>query len=355
MAISCFLPWAEISSSLNLFGVSASYRQSAMGIQTPLGVFTAVVSVVAILLTFFNARWVIIPACINFLIALVTTIGLGRETVNVSSSLGQAYAGAGIGAYILLVSSIVLIILSLKAIRAPQSAQQVGQVNSELEKDKVSSEVTRDINYLKPPSKKAILKTLKVTGIVLLICIGGWFYWQYQGFKEQEIEDEKYRMSQMREQLESTITAGDHLTAVSLIGTYHWDLKPDEYQEYANIYKEEKKDFQIRIDELKRRVDSIEVRNDLLDATKQQEANAEFDKDNLLAHTPSNFPFIAMVSPEKCFVYAEPNVNAERKAELTQETTLNIMAAQNEFFYCNYQTVEGRTESGWVYYNVVVR
>lgn len=359
MAVSCFLPWAEINSSSDILGVSASYSQKASGIKTGAGIIVLTIALIGAIITFLRPRLVTIAGILNLMIGLFYMIGLEKESYSISTGYGHANAGTGMGLYLLIVSSIVSTIIGFVILKRPE-AKSVISAESENTTERQSSIPTIDIKpNLTPETKRALWKGMKYTFLIIgLVAVGILAFLIYAEFarvKQSAINNEKNRIDAIRASIQAAAASKDYNQAFTLINSFHWDLNPGDYPDYVKTYNEERTGLQNMVNQMKHEDDSIENRNRLIEQANDKQIQEQWNKDNALAHSAINFPFTAIVSSPKCFIYSEPNINSERKAELIQETDLNILSAQNEFYFCNFKTVDGKVESGWIYYNDITR
>lgn len=358
-AVSCFLPWAEVNSSTNVMGIVSSYTEKLSGMKSGLGSFVLVVSILSFVLTFFRSKWLYLTSSINLVSSLLLLIGFEQVSMSVHSNIGNAFAGAGVGLYVLFISSITLTAVAVMLFREPQGSSLSSQAISEPIVGNNENTPKLSVKSLNPETKRAIWKwvrvSLSIIGVIVIVTFGFYLYSEHDRKENQSIEQEKYRIDEIRATIQVAAASKDYNQAFTLINSFHWDLNPGDHPDYVKTYNEERIGLQDMVNKMKHEDDSIENRNRLIEQAKIQQAEEQWNNDNALAHSSVNFPFTAIVSSPKCFIYAEPNINSERKAELIQETDLNILSSQNEFFFCNYKTADGKVESGWIYYNDMTR
>lgn len=363
MAVSCFLPWSEVSSSADIMGMSASYSQKISGMKMGTGIIVLFISAIAAILTFLRPQLVTIPGILNLLVSSYYLVGIEKSTYSISTGYGHANAGAGIGLYILMIASIGVATIGFIILKRPVivTVKKEEPVNPTEITSTSSEPVQLPISKqaLNPETKKMIFKGTKlvimIVGIIAIAIVGSILYSEFDRVKKHAIDAEKSRIDEIRTSIKTALETKDYNQAFTLINSFHWDLNPADNPDFVKIYDEERNGLQLMVNKMKHEDDSLKNVNRLIEQTKSQQAQEQWDRDNILAHTAMNFPFTAMVSSPKCFIYSEPNINSERKAELVQETDLNILSAQNEFYYCNYKTSDGKVESGWIYYNDMAR
>lgn len=359
MAVSCFLPWAEVNSSSNFMGVVSTYVEKRSGMKTGIGSFVLVVSIISCGLTIIRSKWLYLTAAINLIVSLLLLIGIEQASMSVHNNIGNAFAGSGVGLYVLFISSLTLTSVAVMLFREPQRSSLSSQPISEPIIGETESTPKASVKPLNPETKRAIWKwarvSLTILGIIVIGSAGFYMYAEHDRKEKQSIEQEKYRIDEIRATIQVAAASKDYNQAFTLINSFHWDLNPGDYPDYVKTYNEERIGLKDMVNKMKHEDDSIANRNRLIEQAKIQQAEEQWNNDYALAHSSVNFPFTAIVSSPKCFIYAEPNINSERKAELIQETDLNILSSQNEFFFCNYKSADGKVESGWIYYNDMTR
>lgn len=121
MAISCFLPWAEVSSQASFMGQSSSFYSSASGIQSGVGMISLVISLVCGIMVFIKSRFMIVPGLMNLGFSILQTIGMENASSDVVTSYGSGHAGAGYGLLVLAASSLVYVIATIRNLRKPKT------------------------------------------------------------------------------------------------------------------------------------------------------------------------------------------------------------------------------------------
>jgi len=121
MAISCFLPWAEVSSQASFMGQSSSFYSSASGIQAGVGIITLLISVVCSIMVFIKSRFMIVPGLMNLGFSILQTIGMENVSSEVVTSYGSGHSGAGYGLLVLAASSLVYVIATIRNLRKPKA------------------------------------------------------------------------------------------------------------------------------------------------------------------------------------------------------------------------------------------
>lgn len=121
MAISCFLPWAEVSSQASFMGQSSSFYSSASGIQSGVGIITLVISLVCGIMVFLKSRFMIVPGIMNLGFSVMQSIGMENVSSEIVTSYGSGHAGAGYGLLVLAMSSLVYVIVTIRNLREPKA------------------------------------------------------------------------------------------------------------------------------------------------------------------------------------------------------------------------------------------
>jgi len=351
------LPWAEVRSSVDFLGNHSSFYDGKLGFEIPSGKYVAILGGISFLMCLTSFRWIIIPGTIAFLISLITVLGYGSVSVSFNSSIGNSYAGAGIGVYISFLSCIGLVFYGIKALRmeniilSPPIEAEPTTIKTEPKSTTESATV--------PENEKRFWNATNIVLIasgtlsLLILSIGTCNH--FQNIELQEIEEEKSRIGNLRNLIQDAISKENYQEAVILTNSFHWDYKPSEYPEFVSSHQEEQGQLEYLVKVSKAEKDSIRIRNEMLKKVEEQQQEVEANRDMQLAHSIVNFPFLAMIGAVKCYVYAEPNVNAERKFQLIQETDIRVMSSQNEFYYCSFELSAGIKEYGWIYYNDIVK
>lgn len=125
-AISVFLPWLEVSSSVSFGGYSGSYSSGGIsGISIGGGIFGLLVALAGGFMAFKNIKFAFIAGAINFLNGLGYMLGWFGASGGSSSGGGYARASVDpqIGLYLFVLASLVFAIFTLKNLKGSNTVQ----------------------------------------------------------------------------------------------------------------------------------------------------------------------------------------------------------------------------------------
>ena len=314
MAISCFLPWAEVSSQASFMGQSSSFYSSASGIQAGVGIITLVISVVCGIMVFIKSRFMIVPGLMNLGFSILQTIGMENASSDVVTSYGSGHAGAGYGLLVLAASSLVYVIATIRNLRKPKTVippkpisnstinkstqppiiqpspkQEVHIIpetvyhkpiipvvsdhaiadNSQQElpkHEKVTEQVSPPIIASKNDTKK--LSRFNKVLIIIGIVIGVYamiFVWadrsseSYNKERQQAEQSEKSRIELILTKVNELVSAKRFDDALIEVNNITWMHNPSMNSDFVKIYDDKRESLKNTIVSLKARQDSIEA------------------------------------------------------------------------------------------------
>lgn len=308
MMISCFLPWAEVSSSSSYMGYSSSYHSSVSGVQAGVGVIPLLISLVCGILVFTKSRFMIIPGLMILGFSLLQTLGMQAVSSNVVTSFGSGHSGTGIGVYVLLISSLLYVSFTIKNLRKPKVvlahqslSSDIGKVSDTKPQVKFTNEVpvsstisqprqvvpeipTPKVDIVQPqesqkslheskiaPSDNPIKPAAKLSRfnkalIIIGIIIGVYvliFMWadssssKYTAEREQAEKLEKSRIEQVISKVNELAEAGKFDDALLQANSIGWMHEPSVYDEFVKIYDQQRENLKADISKMKSQQDSI--------------------------------------------------------------------------------------------------
>ncbi len=385
MVVSCFLPWMEIRSDASLMGYTASYRQSASGIQTGMGVIPLLLGVICLIFVFIRSRYMIIPGIVNIFFAFSPFTGIGSFTAN--STYGQAYSRIGIGVYLLLFSCIAYI-LSVWLFR---NKRRIPAITKESVLDKIVPDQVSEPEANKPvlnptpikpvynkkeshtssdsSSPQASLpretrgklsrlhKGLIIFGVIFC-AYAILFMWADSSSKEiqkervQKENEEKQRIEHVITEVNEAVSNQQFDLALTCLNSITWNL--DNNREYLEKYEAMRESLRATIQQLKRERDSLEQVQNTIDMEIAYRNDSIWNAEHAQERNQAeSFPYVASVIVNRTFIYKEPDINSDRETALLLNDRISIMAKQNEFLFCKTTKLDGSFVSGWVLYKDV--
>ncbi|MBK7970933.1 MAG: hypothetical protein IPK08_19555 [Bacteroidetes bacterium] len=309
MAISCFLPWAEVSSQASFMGQSSSFYSSASGIQAGVGIITLLISVVCGIMVFIKSRFMIVPGLMNLGFSILQTIGMKNVSSDVVTSYGSGHAGAGYGLLVLAASSLVYVIATIRNLRKPKTVNPQQPISSstinnsiqpspmeevptkqetvyhepiipivtnhaivdnskqELPKhEKVTEPVSPPVIAFKNDTKKLsrFNKVLIIIGIVIGVytMIFVWADLSSESYnKERQLAEqtEKSRIELILTRVNELVSAKRFDDALIEVNNITWMHNPSMNSDFVKIYDDKRESLKNTIVSLKARQDSIEA------------------------------------------------------------------------------------------------
>jgi len=121
-AISVFLPWVEVSSSVSLGGYTSEWSSGGFsGISFANGIIGLLLALAGGWMAFKNIKWAFIAGGVNFLNGLGYMLGWFSNTGSGSYSSNYGSGSAGVnplfGLYIFVIASLVFVIFTLKNLK----------------------------------------------------------------------------------------------------------------------------------------------------------------------------------------------------------------------------------------------
>ncbi len=385
MIVSCFLPWMEIRSDASVMGHSASYRQSASGLQTGMGVIPLLLGVTCLIFVFIRSRYMVIPGIISVFFALSPFTGIGSFTAN--STFGQATSRVGFGVYILLFSCVGYI-LSVWLFRNKRKNPPMKKEfildkidtilvsESEPKKSDLITAPLRPVNNKEasytssdsnsqqsslPGETKGKFSRLNKGLIIFGVICGVYaflYLWADSSSKEiqnervQKENEEKQRIEQVIAHVNEAVSNQQFDLALTSLNSITWNI--DNNQEYIGKYEALRENLRATIQLLKHEKDSLELVQNTVDLEialrKDSIWNAEQEQ---AQKSTESFPYVASVVVNRTFIYKEPDINSDRETALIINDRISIMAKQNEFLFCKTTKLDGSIVSGWVLYKDV--
>lgn len=399
MLISGFLPWSQVSSSASFMGFSSSLRQSTTGFQTGIGIISAALSMVCVVLVLLRSRFSIIPGIICLLLALVPLIGI--DSIYASSDFGEAYSGIGFGVYVLLFSCIGYIIAAFfiyrtsqfqgrmvvpsnafnsqgnivlshqeetskstvvnaekgKATSAPEESQKK-ESGSPIEKTSSRNEsVDREPVYINSKVVKRSGSHKKyVFAVVVLLILASVFTWmQYSTNKSHQEKAkldliERERIQNIVSSVNEAVSKHDYDLALVILNSIQWTLDND--KENILKYELQRENMKIAIMRLKKEKDSLELVQNAIDLEIAMRKDSIWQAEDVESKKEM-YPYVAIITAGRTFLYKEPDINSGIGSILVYNSKISVMAKQEEFLFCRTTLSDGNVVSGWILYKDV--
>jgi hypothetical protein len=372
MPISCFLPWAEVSSHSSVMGYSSSYNSSVSGIQSGVGFIGLILGTFCLILVLLRSRFMVIPGVLNLIFSFFQASGMEDIASNVSTSYGEGHAGPSFGIYVLFISSLIYVVFTAIALIRSQKKQPIieSQTTNGLSAQEIkipepviiqNEPISPNIQSESPLpnvfiNKSTTLSKFQKAMIIVGVIIGIYaliFMWadtsseKFKNEQEASIANEQYRLEQIIKSTNEAVSNKQYEVAMVNINSLKWMLNSD--ANYIEQYDKIKEDFASTVQQL------IIERELAIEEEKknQEELASQQQKDSIERYQPEteppSFPFDMMVIAEKSYFYSEPDVNSDRLNFVTKNSVLTVMANQYEFLYCKYKNPDGSSLSGWVY------
>ena len=391
MIVSCFLPWAEVSSRASVMGYSSSYNSSVSGIQSGVGYIAFFLGAVCLVMVIFRSKFMIIPGICNLLFSFFQASAMEDMASNVSTSFGEGHAGPSYGIFILILSCLIYVIsctISLFRLRKKREQPIIQDVLEVItppvqsalptEQQPIQSILSTSMPLPNPetqtiisqPSSPALattsfsLKKNKLSGfqkglIIFGIIIGVysliliWADSSSEKYQQEITQKENYeieRINQIIQKVNEAVSNQQYELALINVNSIKWMLNTnkDNIERY-NLIKE---DLIATINHLISERDAATV----AEKSRQEELTVQEDYLNAIENEtdsgdePPSFPFDMVVSVDKTYLYSEPNVNSDRVNFLTKNDVVTVMASQYDFHFCKYKANDGKSISGWIFY-----
>jgi len=390
MPVSCFLPWAEVSSHASVMGYSSSYYSSVTGIQSGVGFIGLILGTVCLILVLLRSRFMIIPGILNLIFSFFQASGMEDMASNVSTSFGEGHAGPSFGIYILFVSCLIYVVFTAIALLRFRRKQPnlESEINSDFQSEIKQNMVTRteyqnpikntplketvlppqqpeiiepvvQVNEtsLSPINKKTPLSKFQKAMIIIGVIISTYallFMWadksseKFKAEQDTAIANEQYRLEQIIKSTNDAVANKQYEVALVKINSLKWMLNKD--ANYIEQYNKIKEDLEATVQQLiverEVAIDEEKAKQEALAAQQRADSIARYEPET----EPPSYPFDMMVVADKSYFYSEPDVNSDRLNFVTKNTVVTVMANQYEFMYCKYKNSDGSSLSGWVYY-----